>query len=267
MRKIIGLFIVSMLISCLFIPVINSMENMNIISNDDVDIEDKQIADVYIRKYDPVEKTFYKELVKQITAEDALLIREELLSVQENFENSEEIISNQFEVMHKWGLLDPAIDFDYFEQLLNSNYNKFANIDFPSISTDVTLLGPSFVSFLTIGSIIFPLHMLFWDMLKPIWWNATKFNYDAMGGSSILAQLFVSPALAIYSSTMTFINSFGFVIGPKFILSPFVSILMGVLGLGITVNIYMDSFAMNVFDWSAGICIAGMIAYISQIQP
>jgi hypothetical protein len=187
--------------------------------------------------------------------------------VQENFKSSDDVIRSQFEIMHKWGLLDSSIDFDYFEQLFNSNYNKFAYIDFPSISTDVTILGPSIVSFLTIGSVIFPLHMLFWDMLKPIWWNATIFNYDIIGGSSIAAQLMVSPALAIYSSAMTFINSIGLVIGPKFILSPFVSILIGVLGLSITANVYTDSFAMNVFDWSAGICIAGMIAYISQIQP
>jgi hypothetical protein len=265
MKKIIGIFIMTLLTSCLFIPVINSMETMNIIDNSNADIDDMQMANVYIKKYDPVEKTFYKELVKQITAENALLIKEELLSVQENFETSEDIISNQFDIMHKWGLLDADVDFNDFKILLENE--KINDLAFPTISTDVTLLGPSIISFLTIGGGIFPLHLIFWDLIGPIWWNSTISHFDFFGGTDVASQVLISPAMALYCSAMTFINSFGMVIGPNFVISPFMSILMGVAGFSITANIFSNGFEFNAFDWSVGFCLTGLIAYVSEIQP
>lgn len=259
------IFIVILLISGVFIPVVNSVKyNYKSYDNND---EKTQIVQVYIKKYDAFGKTCCNELIKKITIDDAECIKNELLNIQKKFNSNEEVIRHQFDVMHKWELLDSKIDFDDFEQLLISRYNKNITVDIPMISTDVTILGPSIVSFLTIGSVIFPLHLLFWDMLGPLWWNATILNFDKLGGTSISAQVLLTPALAIYSSAMTFINSLGLVIGPKFMLSPFTSILIGVAGVSIAANIFTDSFAMNVFDWSAGFCLAGLIAYISQIEP
>jgi hypothetical protein len=265
-RKIVGILVVTLLISLIFTPIINSMDKRDIIIHNN-NREETQIANVYIKKYDPVEKTFYKELIKQITKEEAELIKEELLYVQENFETSEEVIRNQIDIMHKWGLLNSEIVFDDFEGLLKYEKQILKNIDFPTISTDVTILGPSIISFLTIGGGIFPLHLIFWDLIGPIWWNSTRFDFDIFGGTAIAAQILISPAMALYCSAMTFINSFGVVIGPNFVISPFISILVGVAGFSITVNIFTDGFEFNAFDWSVGFCVTGLIAYISTIQP
>ena len=264
-KKIIGIFMMTLLISCLFIPIVNSKEKIHPIKSYDTNEKETQTANIFIKKYDPIERTCRNELIKQMSLEDALSIKRELIDSQHNIKSSKEVIRNQFNIMHKWDLLDPNIDFDDFENVLNS-INRFKNINMPTISTDVTILGPSIISFLTIGGIIFPLHLILWDLLGPIWWNSTRIDLDIFGGTAIAAQLLISPAMALYCSAMTFINSIGVVIGPRFIISPFVSILVGVAGFSITANILTSGFEMNVFDWSVGLCLTGLVAFISQIQ-
>jgi len=270
MKKIIGIFIMTLFISSIFAPVLNSIE-INNFENIGIDystnVIDEEIATVYMKKYNPVEGKYTREIIKTITLNEAECIKHELLEVQEKFDSSEEIIKNQMDIMHEWGLLNSEIEFDEFKYLLDSANHNYYTTDLPTISADVTLLGPSVISFLTIGGIIFPLHLIFWEMLGPIWWNSTRLNFDLFGGTDIAAQLLISPVMALYCSAMTIINCFGMVIGPKILLSPFMSILIGVAGFSITVNIMTDGFEMNVFDWSAGFCVTGLVAYISEITP
>ena len=70
------------------------------------------------------------------------------------------------------------------------------------------------------------------------------------------------PVAAFYCSAMTYISAVGVKLGETPVLSPFISILVAHVGLGVSVSIFDDSYPINIVDWIVGVSLTGLIAHI-----
>jgi len=265
-NKIIGFLLIVLLVICSIFPVVNSNlinENEIIVNRLKCTIDENEIATVYMKKYDSLNNKIVNEPIKEITRNEAEQIKRELMQIEGKFIGSEIKILEQIKIMEKWDLIPSGVDVkDLFSVL-----NRFDNITIlPTISSfqtpSVIVCGPAISSFLTIGGPQIPIQQLLFSFFKPWWFNSTVQKFDIFNGTSIGGLAAIMPVLVLWGSPMTIINNFGTVIGARTVISPFMAILVAYAGIDIFVSFWTDSYGLNIFDWSIGIYLTGVIVHI-----
>lgn len=233
--------------------------------NENVEQMESQ-ATVYFHDYDTNQNKLIKEPITTLTAEKAFQLREELLQIEELNLNSIEKIKTQIEKLQEWDLLPQSNNLYKIQQKLNNiQINPSPNsqtLQADSVSPNVIICGPAITSFLTIGGPMLPLHVLLFNILEPFWYNTTNVETNFFNGAIISGFIGILPVVAFYCSTTTLINAYGAIIGEKTVFSPFIALMLLHAGVGISVNINSNDFALSVFDWAVGLSVTGLVAYI-----
>ena len=225
--------------------------------------KDPSSAMVYINKYDTINDLFTQEPVRSLTIDEAYELQEELLHIEEQYDTSIEKIEMQIKTLKDWSILPDDFSIDAkVKQITSLKENLPIFNQSNGVVPNVIVCGPAITSFLTIGGPIIPLHVLLFKLLPPFWYNTTNLEFDAFNGTRMVGFLGILPMTAFYCTATTLINAYGLVIGENTVISPFISLsIMDVL-MGLSIAIFDDGFPINIFDWILGFSITGLIAYV-----
>jgi len=220
-------------------------------------------AIAYMNTYNKQTGEVTQEPVRSLTVEQAYQLHDQLLNVENKCSSSREKILMQINILKEWGLL--SHDFSIDEKI--KRIDAFKNqLPIPTqtdgLVPNVIVCGPAVTSFLTIGGPIIPLHVLLFKILPPFWYNTTKLHFDTFNGTRMVGFLGALPATAFYCTAITFINAYGAVIGEHTVKSPFISLSVIDVLVGLSIAIFDDGFPINIFDWLFGVSLTGLIAYI-----
>jgi hypothetical protein len=220
-------------------------------------------AIAYMNTYDKKTGEITQEPLRSLTVEQAYQLHDQLLNVENTCSSSREKILMQINILKEWGLLSHDFSIDEKIKRIDAFINQ---IPIPTqtdgLVPNVIVCGPAVTSFLTIGGPIIPLHVLLFKILPPFWYNTTKLHFDTFNGTRMVGFLGALPATAFYCTAITFINAYGAVIGEHTVKSPFISLSVIDVLVGLSIAIFDDGFPINIFDWLFGVSLTGLIAYI-----
>jgi len=280
-RKCLAIGVTVIFIITVMIPVVNSqLTRLNTIKEkigiNKCSLSEKEIATVYMTKYDKTKGIFIKEPVKEITRDEAEDIKEELLAIEETCSSSEDRIRNQIDVMHKWDLLPSEATFDNFLMLLDRMRD---NISLPRLFNNsssavpsAVICGPCLISFLVISGSYLPLHKFLYSIpgLEP-WIYFPFFDNlggklhieDLLGGTSFAGWIAAMPLLFFATTTITYVNILGFHIGVNHFKAPMTTIMVPHAGVNIAATVFdnVTSLPVNIFDFEVGVSGLGLIVY------
>lgn len=223
-------------------------------------------ATVFYEKFDFVTRTVIKKPIQNISVEKAYEIRDILVDLQNQYSSTKDRIAAQIDVLYNYGLIPAEVSLDSFTKklpVLTSFTGVSKQVPTQSgVTPNVIICGPTITSFLTIGGPLLPLHMLLFGILPPFWYNSSHHEFDAFTGTKVATFIGLMPIVAFYCTATTLINAFGAVIGEHTVISPFIAMMILHAGFGISVCVFDDEFPVNIFDWSLGLSVTGLIAYI-----
>ena len=268
-RKSLVIGAVILFVTTSFIPASSQFTKIDVKDESQTPYENSKsenaMATVYLKKYDRNEGKLAVEPLKKITLEEALQLKEELLSIEERYDSSKEKIREQINVMHKWDVLSENVTFEEFLTVIEGKeHNSRLSTSSSSVTPSVMICGPVITSFLSVGGPMIPLHVFLFNLLPPLWYNVSQERLDILNGTRIAKFYGILPLVAFYCSSMTLINAFGAVVGENSVFSPFVAIMVLHAGAGISISIFDDGFPTNILDWSIGVSATGLIAYLSM---
>ena len=263
--KITGIvFVFFVLFSACIVPATQVKQTKKAIENTiNTESIDTGKAIAYMNKYDKKTGEITQEPVRSLTVDEAYELHHQLLNVEETCSSSLERIKMQISILKEWDLLSDDFSIDKKVEQIDAFKNL---IPLPSqtssVVPNVIVCGPAVTSFLTIGGPIIPLHVLLFNILPPFWYNTTKLHFDTFNGTRMVGFLGALPATAFYCTATTLINAYGAVIGEHSVISPFISLSVIDVLVGLSIAIFDDGFPINIFDWLFGVSLTGLIAYI-----
>lgn len=207
--------------------------------------------------------------VKEISLEEAHTIKNDLLTIENEY-TSEEKIRKQMEVLHRNGLLPQSIDLNDYLNTLDKLENIFGiqqNIPTQILDTGYIFSGPSIESTFSIGGQTFRLQSFVGDILE-YYFDIQLLDYqdnDTLNGTHFISSAYSGPVFVGISPASAFITTLGAVItGPSFIYAPFLSIRVLFSGIHLTAKIFECQNPITVFDWHLNLAALGVLIYQSN---
>jgi hypothetical protein len=220
-------------------------------------------AMVYINKYDTNNDAFTQEPLRSLTIDEAYQLKQELLKIEDEYDTSLEKIEMQIQTFKDWSILPVDFSIEPKVNRLTSMKERLPIFNQSNgVVPNVIVCGPAVTSFLTIGGPIIPLHVLLFNLLPPFWYNTTNLEFDAFNGTRMVGFLGILPMTAFYCTATTLINAYGLVIGENTVISPFISLSVMDVLMGLSIAIFDDGFPINIFDWILGFSLTGLVAYV-----